>query len=229
MTPQEFQDILTQTLEDRHLSKGERHALGEIITEAALNDRNRALYRSLAFELARKKLPDPRDKDILEWLEGINKLLLPPTGDGQESFVDAFFSPGERCTHEIIGLLQGCRVSADLCVFTITDNRLTAAIEAAFHRGVAVRIISDGSKADDLGSDIDELWHEGIQIRLDDSPYFMHHKFALFDDARLLTGSYNWTRSASDHNHENFVVTNSHKLVKAYRREFDRLWDSLEG
>jgi cardiolipin hydrolase len=227
MKPQEFQDILNQTFEDRHLSKGERHALSEIIAEAAFNDQNRAVYRHMAFELAENKLPDPRDKDILQWLEGINKLLLPPTGDGQEPTFDAFFSPGERCTHEIIGLLGGCRATADLCVFTITDDRITRAIEAAFHRGVAIRVISDGSKSQDLGSDIDELWHEGIPVRLDDSPYFMHHKFAIFDDARLLTGSYNWTRSASDHNHENFVVTNSHKLVKAYRREFDRLWGSL--
>jgi phosphatidylserine/phosphatidylglycerophosphate/cardiolipin synthase-like enzyme len=45
--------------------------------------------------------------------------------------------------------------------------------------------------------------------------YFRHHKFALFDNARLLTGSYNWTRSAPEHNHENFVVTNSRKLVMA--------------
>ena len=47
MTPQEFQAILTQTLEDRHLSKGERHALSEIISEAAFNDQNRAVYRHM--------------------------------------------------------------------------------------------------------------------------------------------------------------------------------------
>lgn len=228
MTPQEFKEILSKTLEDRHLSTGERHALNEVITEEALDVRNRAVYRHMAFDMAGKMLPNPKDKEILEWLEGINKLLLPPTGDGQESFFDAFFSPGELCTQEIVSLLRSSRVSADLCVFTITDDRITAAIEDAFHRGVNVRVISDGSKADDLGSDIDELWHEGIPIRLDHSPYFMHHKFALFDDARLLTGSYNWTRSASDHNHENFVVTNSHKLILAYRQEFDRLWDTLD-
>lgn len=227
MTPQEFQTTLEQTLEDHHLSKGERHALHDIIEEAALDDRARAVYRHLAFELARHQFPDPKAKDILDWLEGINKLLLPPTGDGQEPAFDAFFSPSERCNQEIISLLKYSRQSADLCIFTITDDRITEAITAAYQRGVAVRIISDGSKADDLGSDVEELWHEGIPVRLDESPYFMHHKFALFDNARLLTGSYNWTRSASEHNHENFVVTNSRKLVMAYRKEFERLWTSL--
>ena len=62
MTPQEFQEILTQTLEDRHLSTGERHALSEIITEAAFDDRNRAVYRHMAFELAEKRCPIPGTK-----------------------------------------------------------------------------------------------------------------------------------------------------------------------
>ena len=101
MTPQEFQTLLEQTLEDHHLSKGERHALHDIIEEAALDDRARAVYRHLAFELARHQFPDPQAKDVLDWLEGINKLLLPPTGDGQEPAFDAFFSPSERCNQEI--------------------------------------------------------------------------------------------------------------------------------
>lgn len=227
MIPQEFQAILEETLEDHHLSKSERHALHDVIGEEALNDRGRAVFRHLTFDLARKQFPDPKAKDVIDWLEGINKLLLPPTGDGQEPTFDAFFSPSEQCNQEIISLLNYSRQAADLCVFTITDDRITEAITAAHQRGVAIRIISDGSKVDDLGSDVEELWHEGIPVRLDESPYFMHHKFALFDNARLLTGSYNWTRSASEHNHENFVVTNSRKLVNAYRKEFERLWNSL--
>jgi cardiolipin hydrolase len=53
----------------------------------------------------------------------------------------------------------------------------------------------------------------------------MHHKFALFDDARLLTGSYNWTRSAADCNEENLIVTGDPRLVGPFRQEFDKLWN----
>ncbi len=56
----------------------------------------------------------------------------------------------------------------------------------------------------------------------------MHHKFALFDGARLMTGSYNWTRSAAQHNHENLVVSDDHELVGAFGKTFERLWASFE-
>ena len=55
----------------------------------------------------------------------------------------------------------------------------------------------------------------------------MHHKYALFDDALLLTGSYNWTRAAANVNDDNFVVTDSPKLLLAFRSHFDRLWQDL--
>ena len=51
-----------------------------------------------------------------------------------------------------------------------------------------------------------------------------HHKFALFDGQRLLNGSYNWTRSASLRNEENFVVTNDRKLVREFNSHFEYLW-----
>ena len=51
-----------------------------------------------------------------------------------------------------------------------------------------------------------------------------HHKFALFDDALLLTGSFSWTRAASGETHENVLVTGEPALVAAYRGEFERLW-----
>ena len=41
----------------------------------------------------------------------------------------------------------------------------------------------------------------------------MHHKFALFDGRRLMTGSFNWTRSASEQNEENLIVTADPVLV----------------
>jgi len=63
-----------------------------------------------------------------------------------------------------------------------------------------------------------------VPLRIDAGPYHMHHKFALFDERVLLNGSFNWTRSASDFNEENLLVTDQASLVADYRREFDKLW-----
>ena len=56
----------------------------------------------------------------------------------------------------------------------------------------------------------------------------MHHKFALADCAVLLTGSYNWTRSAASSNEENFLITGDRRFVDAFARQFEKLWKTLE-
>jgi phosphatidylserine/phosphatidylglycerophosphate/cardiolipin synthase-like enzyme len=55
----------------------------------------------------------------------------------------------------------------------------------------------------------------------------MHHKFAIFDGELLLNGSYNWTRSAAEHNQENFTVTNDPAVVRRFAEAFARMWEHL--
>ena len=69
----------------------------------------------------------------------------------------AYFSPGDACLNQIVARFNGARSRADVCVFTITDNRITNAILKAQQRGVRLRIITDNDKAEDLGSDVQEL------------------------------------------------------------------------
>lgn len=139
----------------------------------------------------------------------------------------AYFSPGTACLNAILSGIDSARSSLKICVFTISDDRITQAIRQAHRRGVQVRILTDNEKLFDRGSDIRELTAAGIPVRVDESPNHMHHKFALLDNHTLLTGSYNWTRSAALYNHENLLVTNQKSLVQDFSREFDRLWQEL--
>jgi phosphatidylserine/phosphatidylglycerophosphate/cardiolipin synthase-like enzyme len=221
--------ILRTTADDAKLSSGERKAVRERLRDAALDDRVRSLLRSRAYELARERVGDPRLGDILGWLEEVNKLLLPTSLEGEPEFTEAHFSPGEACVRRITGLLEGCRRGADLCVYTITDDRIATAILAAHRRGAAVRIVTDNEKAYDAGSDAIGLARAGVPVRVDVSTYHMHHKFAVFDGAVVLTGSYNWTRGAAENNEENLIVSNDRRLLEAFRREFERLWEKFSG
>ena len=115
----------------------------------------------------------------------------------------------------------------DICVFTITDDRITRKIEEALTKGIHIRIISDNTKSEDRGSDLDRLRGTGIECRFDKTSAHMHHKFAISDNDLLLNGSYTWTRSACTENNENILVSNNAKLVQSFQNEFNRLWDSL--
>lgn len=87
-----------------------------------------------------------------------------------------------------------------------------------------MRVLTDNEKASDLGSDIARIAEAGIPVAVDESDKHMHHKFAIFDASVVITGSYNWTRSAATYNEENLVTTGEPSLVRAFSEEFDRLW-----
>ena len=140
---------------------------------------------------------------------------------------EAFFSPGTGPLDRIVARFNGCRRTADVCVFTVTDDRITRALLAAHQRGVAVRLISDDDKAHDLGSDVAQIAAAGVPVRVDRTPFHMHHKYALFDGARLLTGSYNWTRGAAEQNEENLLDTGEPAVLAAFARHFAGLWARL--
>lgn len=64
----------------------------------------------------------------------------------------------------------------------------------------------------------------GICVRCDSGAVHMHHKFAVVDGRRLITGSLNWTLTAIQSNKENILVTEEPDLVLPFITEFQRLW-----
>jgi cardiolipin hydrolase len=135
------------------------------------------------------------------------------------------FSPGDDCLNDIIDLLQSADKYLDICVFTISDNRISEEILKAYTRGIEIRIISDNEKMNDDGSDIKFLANAGINIKIDHSPNHMHHKYMIVDEIRVLTGSYNWTKSAADYNQEDIVITDIDEIVTGFIDNFSQLWE----
>ena len=214
---------LRDSLADLKLGNDERDELRELGSDLA-PDQVRYM-RNRAFALVRDMIGNPEHAvPALKWLEQVIKTLEVRCSPirGQAS---AHFSPGESCRQRIRDLCRLARESVDVCVYTISDDQLSDELIAVHRRGLAVRIISDNEKRFDAGSDIQQLIDSGVPLRIDNSPFHMHHKFALFDGRLLLNGSFNWTRSASSSNEENLLVTDDPHLVGEYRREFEMLWE----
>jgi cardiolipin hydrolase len=228
MHDHEVRETLAASLQDGQLDRSERDSFRAGLEKAAPDVQKRGVYQSMAFDLTREALERNSVPlhSALNWLERIVKLLTPIASTAPAATIaEACFSPQHDCASRIVRLFEGARRSVDVCVFTITDDRITEAITRAHRRGVALRVISDNDKSYDAGSDIQRLERAGVPVRLDVTAFHMHHKFALFDGGLLLNGSYNWTRSASLNNEENFILTSDPKLVQPFRDLFDRLWD----
>lgn len=229
MNQSEIKLALAKTFEDFRLSQGEKYALGDVFEDISANAEALKFARNRAFDLVEAHFRNSREHhgESLKWLEQVVKLIDNADEPQAVAQTSAYFSPGNECAGRIMSLCKAARVSIDACVFTISDDSISEELRDAHKRGVRVRIITDDDKSMDRGSDVESFIRAGIDLRMDDSPSHMHHKFAIFDVKQLLNGSFNWTRSASRQNQENIIVTDDANLVTEFAREFDDLWDEM--
>lgn len=226
----ELDSMLESTLADRRVSRSERQALAKVLADGSAADRLRARQR--AFELIRSRAATSTPAELsllLDWLEDITQVTTVEPSRPAASAVraEAYFSPGPDCLDRINAELRAAKRSIDICVFTVTDDRISREVLEAHERGVNVRVITDDEKAHDRGSDVERMERAGISVRTDRTEDHMHHKFAIFDRRLVLTGSYNWTRSAAEFNLENIVILDHGALVGEFARVFDELWNTL--
>jgi mitochondrial cardiolipin hydrolase len=142
----------------------------------------------------------------------------------------AYFTSRESVEAEIEQLIERSRSSVNMALFEFRSTRLAHALARARARGVLLRIILDaGSRSRrPAGANETKTFRPGEIRRLGGKGRrghgAMHHKFAVFDHERLITGSFNWTPGAEHVNYENILLTNEPEPVKAFEREFEALW-----
>ncbi len=140
-----------------------------------------------------------------------------------------YFSDQDRIGDQIIAAINHTRRSLDIAVYSITQPEITATIEAAYRRGVRIRIVSDMGQSLDRHSEIAYLRSSGIPVRLCGGfrgrRSLMHNKFAIFDGTRVETGSFNWTTSATSYNFENAIFIDDPEIAARYEREFNHIWE----
>ena len=66
------------------------------------------VFRQRAFAVAREALVGPEGQAVVEWLEGVVKLLQPKPPRPQLP-AEAYFSPGDDCRRKLIRMLDVCR------------------------------------------------------------------------------------------------------------------------
>lgn len=131
----------------------------------------------------------------------------------------------------VIALINRAKKSIDLAIYNFTIDAIAYALNQAKARGVAVRVIYNGSSTN---SSVFVL--QGIPVLASPtsgSYSIMHNKFMVIDcdtdnpnDALLFTGSMNFTPNQVSTDANNVLIIQDKSLALAYRMEFEEMWGS---
>jgi phosphatidylserine/phosphatidylglycerophosphate/cardiolipin synthase-like enzyme len=135
--------------------------------------------------------------------------------------------------------------SLNFALFVFSDQKLANKIAERYQQGVKVRgLIDSGFVYRYYSEALDMMGIElarNCKIEKDNSPWEsaistvgtsklpdgdkLHHKFAVFDQNTVVTGSHNWSAAANYNNDETVLVIQNPMVAAHYEREFERLYD----
>ncbi|MFN5184046.1 MAG: phospholipase D-like domain-containing protein [Bacteroidota bacterium] len=131
------------------------------------------------------------------------------------------------------GYIDRAQHTIDIAIYNWDNNTggtvITSALNAAFNRGVKIRIIYDGSS---LNSGLQTI-NQGIKIfpSTQGANYtIMHNKFVVIDangwpnEPIVWTGSMNWTSGQLTTDPNNVIILQDQSLARGYKLEFDEMW-----
>ena len=139
-----------------------------------------------------------------------------------KDWIRIYFTPGPDCENNIVAEINKAK-KIDIAVYSINNRKIVDAILAAKKRGAKVRVITDRLMSSNKYSLDEELAAAGIPVVIHKKHKIMHNKYAIFDGKTIVTGSYNWTKAATQSNSENCLFFE--QPDKEYSVHFEELWD----
>ena len=111
-------------------------------------------------------------------------------------------------------------------VYKFDNKTILKAIKKAVARGVTVRLLVDGSEAKRKRSQAQDAKKAGAEVRRwKPKKGKLHAKCLIIDGSRVLTGSFNWTDSASESNVELLLFSDDAPVAQEFQEVFERLWE----
>jgi phosphatidylserine/phosphatidylglycerophosphate/cardiolipin synthase-like enzyme len=139
------------------------------------------------------------------------------------------FTPGEACTDRVVAAIQGAQRDILVQAYSFTAPAIAAALIEAHQRGVEVRVVVDAGEARDRRSQAARLAQAGVPVRVDGRHAIAHNKVMVLDGRVVLTGSFNFTTAAQQHNAENLLVVEDAALAARYAANWQRHWAHAEA
>ena len=135
---------------------------------------------------------------------------------------------GRDCEGLLVSQLNQGTNSIRVAIYSMTRRSIRDALVRAAKRGatVTVKYDKESSEWPGMKQAIGYMRKRDVKcLPIERSGKYakMHHKFAIIDGARVLTGSFNYSTTASQSNDENLVLLDSMDVAAAFLAEFDRI------
>ncbi|MFY8148808.1 MAG: phospholipase D-like domain-containing protein [Prochlorococcaceae cyanobacterium] len=179
---------------------------------------------------------------------GVQRVLV------QDTPVQVLFAPHRRSDpdnglHWLEQLLGQAHRRIDMALFVFSAQNLADGLAVGRARSVSIRLLADPGFAHRSFSEVLDLLGVALpdrrcKIETDNRRWGqalasvgvprlaggdkLHHKFAVIDERRVITGSFNWSPSAAHQNDETLLVFDSPLLARHFSRESERLWRGAE-
>jgi phosphatidylserine/phosphatidylglycerophosphate/cardiolipin synthase-like enzyme len=143
--------------------------------------------------------------------------------------METYFSPENAAADRIVDLLRGARESIRFLAYSFTSDDIGAMVIERAQAGISVAGVMDSSQIlSNSGTEYDKFIRAGLAVRRDGNEGLMHHKVIIIDKQIVITGSYNFSRSAEVTNDENVVIVFDRDLASLYLQEFQKIYDQAQ-
>jgi len=132
----------------------------------------------------------------------------------------------ENSRDMMVSALLQVQGSIRAVVYKFNDPKMMEILQGALDRGIKVQVLCDEKQSKKNGSLFSALATSGAEIRTwPKKQGKLHAKFVICDQVRVLTGSWNWTRSAGEKNLELLLDMKENATVTRFEELFVQLWE----
>ncbi len=151
--------------------------------------------------------------------------------------LELYMSPSDMTKEAIMAAIATADYSISFCIFSFTDDEISAAMEArlADIPGLTIQGVFDETQGGSQYSEIHKMseWGNQVEVRVDavtdstGAEKFLHHKYLLIDagydnsDPLVVTGSCNWSTNGFSYNDENTIISYHPDIVDIFSSEFE--------
>jgi phosphatidylserine/phosphatidylglycerophosphate/cardiolipin synthase-like enzyme len=129
---------------------------------------------------------------------------------------------------KLVALIDTSRRTLDVAAYDFDLQNVAQAMARAKQRGVTVRMVTDtdtieNTRDAEIQAALKTVRDAGIPIVDDQRRPIMHHKFAVVDNAVVLTGSWNFTAGDTYRLNNHAIILRSPEIAANFTNEFEKM------